>query len=206
MATWWVAAQDTRTGVKYVVVASGNSQFPSGDLPSISEAAGPYSSQAAAQAVADVLNGAPGGALGVKAPGGSQWWFYNSSTGQVILDTDAITAQGDKLRVAVDPAQWHEYATNADMLAAIAANHWPPPQYQNSVAQNLANAPKQVPGNPLQGLQAIGQFFSDLAATATWLRVAKVVLGGALLLFGLAHMTGASNAAATAVKRLPLPV
>src|SRR5262249_37690013 len=135
MTTWWVAAQNERTGVKYVVVASGDNQFPSGDLPSISEAAGPYSSQQAAQAEADTLNKVPGGALGVKPAGQDQWWFYNSHTGQVILDTDFLTAQGDMLRTKTGTG-WHYYASQIDMLNAIAANNWPAPQYQNSVLQN----------------------------------------------------------------------
>lgn len=200
MATWWVAQQDTGTSVRYVVVESGDNQFPSGDLPSISEAAGPYPSRQAAQAEASILNGAPGGGVGVKSPGGSQWWFYNSRTGQVIEDTDWITAQGDKLRVLAAPGIWHEYATNADMLAAIAANNWPAPQYLNSVAQNLANAPKNVPG--LTGLAAIGDFFSRLTQASTWLRVAEVAVGAILLVVALNKALGnpAGKAAATVAR------
>jgi len=191
MSTWWVAAQDRATGVVYVTVESGNDQFPSGDLPSISEAAGPFSTKAAADTVTASLNAAPGGGLGVKAPGGFQAWFYNSATGQVILDTNAITAQGDKLRVAIDPAQWHEYATNADMLAAIAAHHWPPPQYQNSVAQNVANAPGQA-AQLLTGLPAIGDFFQRLTQGSTWIRVGEFLLGALLLISGALHLSGRS--------------
>lgn len=56
------------------------------------------------------------------------------------------------------------------------------------------------------GIPSLGQFINDLSASSTWLRVAKVIIGGGLLLFALAHMTGADNAAATVIKRLPLPV
>lgn len=45
-----------------------------------------------------------------------------------------------------------------------------------------------------------------LTARNLWIRVAKVVIGGALVLIGLAHMTGASNAVAVAARKAPLPV
>lgn len=185
MATWWVAQQDRATGVFYVVVASGNDQFPSGDLPSISEAAGPYATQAAAQAEADILNKAPGGPLGVKPAGQSQWWFYNSHTGQVIEDTDAITAAGDMLRTKTGTG-WHYYPSQIDMLNAIQANNWPPPQYQNSIGQNIANAPKQVPG--------LGNLFSLSGGPFSanfWIRAGEVILGLILLAIGVARLTGA---------------
>lgn len=56
------------------------------------------------------------------------------------------------------------------------------------------------------GLGQIGQFFSDLTSANTWIRVAKVVAGGMLLIIGLAHMTGVSGAAANAARKVPLPV
>lgn len=64
-------------------------------------------------------------------------------------------------------------------------------QYEASIANPLA---------------AIGQFFSALTHVNTWIRLAKIVVGGTLLIFGLAHMTGASNAVTSVVKRVPLPV
>lgn len=55
-------------------------------------------------------------------------------------------------------------------------------------------------------LAAIGDFLARLADASTWVRVAKVVVGGALLLIGLAHITGADNAVAAAARKAPLPV
>jgi hypothetical protein len=63
----------------------------------------------------------------------------------------------------------------------------------------------QVP-NPLTGVDAIGAFFNSLGEASTWIRVAKVLVGGVLLLVGLAHMTGADNAVASAARKVPLPV
>lgn len=45
-----------------------------------------------------------------------------------------------------------------------------------------------------------------LANKNTWIRVAKVIVGGVLLIVGLVHITGADNAVATAARKVPLPV
>ena len=63
----------------------------------------------------------------------------------------------------------------------------------------------QIP-DPLSGVDAIGAFFNSLGEAATWIRVAKVLVGGVLLLIGLAHMTGADNAVASAARKVPLPI
>lgn len=52
----------------------------------------------------------------------------------------------------------------------------------------------------------LASFLSDLTTAATWVRVAKVVVGGVLVIIGLSHMTGASNAVATAARKVPVIV
>lgn len=41
------------------------------------------------------------------------------------------------------------------------------------------------PGNPLSGINAIGDFFNRLTQAQTWIRVGEVVAGGLLLYLGL---------------------
>jgi hypothetical protein len=60
--------------------------------------------------------------------------------------------------------------------------------------------------NPLAGLAAIGQFFTSLGEANTWIRVAKVVVGGVMLIVGLVHITGAGGGLADAARKVPLPV
>ena len=55
--------------------------------------------------------------------------------------------------------------------------------------------------NPLSGIQG---FLADITSANLWIRVAKVIIGGAILLTGLAKMTGAGGIAAKAVKVAPL--
>jgi hypothetical protein len=198
MSTWWVGQQDQATGVHYVVLESGNDLFPSGDLPSTSEAAGPYATQAEAQAEADILNKAPGGPLGVKPAGQDQWWFYNSYTGQVIEDTDRVTALGDMLRTKTGTG-WHYYASQIDMLNAIQANKWPPPQYQNSIGGNIGNAPKIAGG-------VLGNVFSLSGGPADanfWIRLGEGLLGIILIAIGIEKITGSANAITNAVRKVP---
>lgn len=63
-----------------------------------------------------------------------------------------------------------------------------------------------TPPAPVSGLAAIGQFFTNLGSANLWIRVAKVVIGGALLIIGLAHMTGSDHAIARTARMVPLPI
>jgi hypothetical protein len=62
------------------------------------------------------------------------------------------------------------------------------------------------PQNAIPGLSQIGDFFGALTQSSTWIRVAKVAVGGLLLVIGLVHITGADNALASAARKVPLPV
>jgi len=61
-------------------------------------------------------------------------------------------------------------------------------------------------GNTIPGLTQIGSFFTSLGSRNLWIRAAKIVIGGALVVIGLAHITGASNTVAAAARKAPLPV
>jgi hypothetical protein len=56
------------------------------------------------------------------------------------------------------------------------------------------------------GVNAIGDFFKLLADKNLWIRAAKILVGGVLVIVGLAHMTGADNAVASAARKVPLPI
>lgn len=53
---------------------------------------------------------------------------------------------------------------------------------------------------------SLATLLGNLTAAATWVRVAKVVIGGALVIIGLSHMTGASNAVARTARKVPVIV
>lgn len=60
--------------------------------------------------------------------------------------------------------------------------------------------------NSIPGLAQVGQFFATLTQKNLWVSVLKVTVGGALLIIGLAHMTGAGNVVAVAARKVPVPV
>lgn len=67
--------------------------------------------------------------------------------------------------------------------------------------QGAAQGIGQVPGaKALSGLDAIGSFFSELGQANTWIRVAEVLLGLALIIVGLSKLTGAGQIARQAAK------
>ncbi len=61
-------------------------------------------------------------------------------------------------------------------------------------------------GSTVPGLSGIGSFFTTIGKAGTWARAAEVIIGGALIVIGLSHLTGASNAVATAARKVPVPV
>jgi hypothetical protein len=61
--------------------------------------------------------------------------------------------------------------------------------------------------NPLSGIAAVGDFFGRLSQANTWIRVAEVLLGAALLIIGLAKLasgTQVGHAAAGLAKKAAL--
>ena len=69
---------------------------------------------------------------------------------------------------------------------------------------NPVNDAAQRGGQNSSGLSlpaSIGNFFAALGEANTWIRVAKVIVGGVLLIVGLVHITGADNALASAAQK-----
>ena len=56
------------------------------------------------------------------------------------------------------------------------------------------NPTKNLIGNPLHGIEAIGNFFNKLGQAATWKRIAEVLLGAALVIIGIAKLAGGTPA------------
>lgn len=74
-----------------------------------------------------------------------------------------------------------------------------------AAAQTAANTVNKANG-PSTGTsweQQIGAFFSALESKNTWLRAAKGVVGGVMVIVGLANITGASEVVGDAVKKAP---
>jgi hypothetical protein len=104
-------------------------------------------------------------------------------------------------------SQWNEYSSlpvgggSLGVLQTVNVT-WANGTATTSTPQNPTTAAaSQVPG-----LQQVGSFLNALSQTITWVRVAKVIVGGTLIVVGAAHLTGADNAVAKAARRIPLPL
>jgi hypothetical protein len=105
--------------------------------------------------------------------------------------------------ISVENVKWYniqgpystQNAANAAIPAIQKAN--PAPGEASQAAKNLG-----LP-NPLSWEQAIAQFFGDLSSANTWIRVAKVAIGGTLLIVGISKLTGLGGVAEKAVKVAP---
>jgi hypothetical protein len=79
-------------------------------------------------------------------------------------------------------------------------------KFLNATGPSIEQGIAKVPGvSVLSGIGAVGQFFNDLRDPTVWIRVGKILVGGVLLLVGLAKMTGFDKGiAGKAVKVAPL--
>jgi hypothetical protein len=135
-------------------------------------------------------------------------WYYNTESGELTHGNN-LENLGNNVFGGLG---WHELnipgSDSEAQAAAAAVKEFPggkPPT--TSIAKGEANALEQETGVSLPtGINAIGDFFNRLTDKNTWIRFAKIVVGGALLIIGLAHMTGADNAVASAARKVPLPV
>jgi hypothetical protein len=75
--------------------------------------------------------------------------------------------------------------------------------YISSESSSLNGNISSVVSTPLQEAESI---WGTLTSANLWIRIAKVLAGGVMLLVGLAHITGADNAAASLARKVPLPV
>lgn len=116
---------------------------------------------------------------------------------------------GSAEQVEAEAYGMHGYPTEAQAEAK--------PNSVNTVEKAQVNAwiiaANDITGNPVKdaghaasaaagatGINAIGDFFSALGNSGTWVRVAKVAIGGVLVIVGLAKLTGAGKAIEDVVK------
>lgn len=133
-------------------------------------------------------------------------WYYNTESGE-LTNGNNIENLANNLFGGLG---WHELnisgSATETQAAAEAKKEFPTGKAPTtSIATGVANAAPDV-ANSIPGLSQIGDFFSALAQKNTWIRVLKVVVGGTLVIVGLAHMTGASNAVAETARKIPIIV
>lgn len=116
--------------------------------------------------------------------------------------------------ISVENVEWFNiqgpYTSQAAAQAAIPAitKANPAPGVLGQVAKDNSSNPLGAAANAATDISSTVGFLSTLGEANTWIRVAKVVAGGLILIVGLLKLTGADKAiggaAAKAVKVAPL--
>lgn len=119
----------------------------------------------------------------VSFPAGSQAW-NDANAGRVLSAAESNTGSAG---VGEQLVKWQgPFATQAE--AHTAAN---PQQQSANPVNDAVNAAQNSSGLSIPA--SIGNFFAALGEANTWIRVAKVIVGGVLLIVGLVHITGADS-------------
>jgi hypothetical protein len=137
-------------------------------------------------------------------------WLYDTHTGLVEHQNEAeylLDQPGNALGSGLVNLGIPDSDTMAQAVAAsqayVKAHGGTTPTTSNATANK--NAESTIEG-AIPGLSQVGDFFDALTQRNTWIRVAKILVGGVLVIIGLAHISGAGNAVATVAKKVPLPV
>jgi hypothetical protein len=129
-------------------------------------------------------------------PGFANKWYYNTESGQLENTSQALAVTSN-----LGLGGWHELnipGTDTGVQAAAAAKAEFPkaatPSYAPVTPAKVAQGAAGEAGVPLSGIDAVGALANDLTTQNLWIRVGKIVIGGALLLIGISRLTGADKA------------
>lgn len=134
-------------------------------------------------------------------PGGD---YYVSVTGTIQAQANPILADGLKALGWTGPFDWAGAKAQANNVAKRtlegAANYAsaatdPAVTAGADAAQNAAPAAPNIIGD-----------ITGFHGSNFVIRAAKVIIGGTLVIVGLAHMSGADNSIAQAARKIPLPM
>lgn len=121
-------------------------------------------------------------------------WFYNNYSGALIEESapapEFFVLEGE-LHLGNG---WHEYGTEAEVNAAVAANHWPAPTTSSS--QQVSNAAGSAAHKAASAASsAIGDGFKLTFGNTTGLlgRILKAGFGIVLIIAGFLKLTGAGK-------------
>lgn len=133
-------------------------------------------------------------------------WYYNTESGELTHGNN-LENLGNNL---VGGLGWHELnisgnATEAQ-AAAEARKEFPAGKAPTtSLAAGAANA-AGASASGILGTLAGFLGVSHISGSSLVIRGVKVLVGAAMLIIGLAHITGTQDALSTAARKVPLPI
>lgn len=133
-------------------------------------------------------------------------WYYNTETGQLTQGNN-LENLGNNL---VGGAGWHELnipgSDTQAQAAAEAKKEFPTGKAPTTAGITPARVASTAAGEA--GVSSVTGFLGGLTSANLWIRVAKVIAGGVILIVGLVKLTGLEDKAGgivqTAVKAAPL--
>jgi len=145
------------------------------------------------------------GAAGPGAP--FPQWVVTSQPGHKV---SKITSAAAKAVYEATNFPWTSYWFTGQKAAEnFAVSKWGNAT-ETPILNNAANAATDTTVSTASAVvsdaAAVTDFLGKLSSPNTWIRVAKILVGGALLIIGLAHATGADNTVASVARKVPLPV
>jgi hypothetical protein len=210
---WWNVAKTATPLINPEVVQAPSTAFASSNMTTVSGQSwtqvpsnfGPFTTQAAAEAAISGYIVVPEGTAGEIVNALATY----SDAATAAAKGNIVSSVTDLLKTGADATGSTTYTTSQLTGAGPVAGAEAAGQ---TVYVNLTDAQSAVTSKNGSGVsgweQAIEGFFQAFTDANTWIRVAKVVIGGAILLTGLSKLTGADKAiggvAATAVKAAPL--
>jgi hypothetical protein len=130
------------------------------------------------------------------APGGpTDKSYYVSPTGTIQRQTNPLLAAGlnatswsGPYTQAAAKAEANNVAARISAGAITAA--------VPGISPGVANAPDKAVANSLDWGKALSNFLGDLTQVGTYVRIAKILIVGVLIIVGISKMTGFDNAVA----------
>jgi hypothetical protein len=137
-------------------------------------------------------------------------WFYNNHSGALINESPPAPEYFVLEGLLHLGNGWHAYGSEAEVDAAVAANHWPAPT--TSAGTQISNAESGAAGAAKSAVTKVAKaatssvsgLISDVTSRALWTRVAKVAVGIALVVAGVAQLVHIQSIASTVGKAVPL--
>ena len=150
----------------------------------------------------------PSGVIAIGVPtGSSQYTTINGDVNGTGFPYDGKTydlwngpfSSEAEAKASVGGASGWSYA---GVLGALALNEISKSTTGESASTGTATKAGASAGN---AITSVTQFLQGLTSASLWIRVAKIVVGGALVIVGVAHLTGVDNKVISgATKALPL--
>lgn len=131
-------------------------------------------------------------------------YFVQPTTGTIQRQSNPLAQIALEAAGFQGPMTWDQAQTVLALGKQVSQQNGPatPTSTGGTISQTGADikSTAQAAANPLAGLASIGDFFGRLTQASTWIRVAEVLLGSALIIVSLAKLAAGTPVGRAAAK------